>query len=113
MHELGLVIEVVRVIERVALENNLTQIDSVILQIGELSSIIPKYVEKCFPMAIDNTALQHTNLKIEIIPANGICKDCNKVFNVKKTNGKCSNCESNNWDLLSGKEFVIKEIIAY
>ncbi|MEG0051609.1 MAG: hydrogenase maturation nickel metallochaperone HypA [Terrisporobacter sp.] len=113
MHELGVVIEVVKTVEKVALENNLTKVDSVVLQIGELSSMIPKYIESCFPVAVDNTSLQDTKLKIEIIPANCICKNCNKVFNVKKNKGQCIYCSSKNWDLLSGKEFVIKEIIAY
>lgn len=113
MHELGVVIEVVKTVEKVAIENNLTKIDSLVLQIGELSSMIPKYVENCFPAAVDNTILQDTNLVIEVIPANGMCKNCNKVFNIKENNGKCNYCNSNSWNLLSGKEFVIKEIVAY
>ncbi|MEG0051170.1 MAG: hydrogenase maturation nickel metallochaperone HypA [Terrisporobacter sp.] len=107
------VIEVVRTVEKVALENNLTTIDSVVLQIGELSSMIPKYIESCFPAAVDNTSLQGTKLNIEVIPANGMCKSCNKVFNVKENKGTCPYCESKTWELLSGKEFVIKEIVAY
>ena len=113
MHELGVVIEVVKTVEKVALENNLTKIDSVVLQIGELSSMIPKYIESCFPVAVENTSLQNTKLKIQVIPANGICKCCNKVFNVKENNGQCIYCSSKRWDLISGKEFVIKEIVAY
>ena len=113
MHELGVVIEVVKTVEKVALENNLTKVDSVVLQIGELSSMIPKYVESCFPVAVYNTSLKDAKLKIEVIPANGMCKICNKVFNVKENNGQCIYCNGNSWDLLSGKGFMIKEIIAY
>lgn len=113
MHELGVVIEVVKTVEKVALENNLTKIDSLVLQIGELSSMVPKYIESCYPVAVDNTILQDTKLEIEVIPANGMCKSCNKVFNVKENNGQCAYCSSRSWDLLSGKGFVIKEIVAY
>lgn len=113
MHELGVVIEVVKTVEKVALENNLTKVDSLVLQIGELSSMVPKYIESCYPVAVDNTILQDTKLEIEVIPANGMCKSCNKVFNVKENNGQCGYCGSKGWDLLSGKGFVIKEIVAY
>lgn len=113
MHELGVVIEVVKTVEKVALENNLTKVDSLVLQIGELSSMVPKYIESCYPVAVDNTILQDTKLEIEVIPANGMCKSCNKVFNVKENNGQCGYCGSKSWDLLSGKGFVIKEIVAY
>lgn len=113
MHELGVVIEVVKTVEKVVLENNLTKVDKLVLQIGELSSMVPKYIESCFPVAVDNTILQDTKLEIEVIPANGMCKNCNKVFNVKENHGQCIYCKSKSWDLLSGKGFVIKEIVAY
>jgi hydrogenase nickel incorporation protein HypA/HybF len=112
LHELGVVIEVVRTVEDFAKNNGVTKIDTLVLQIGELSSIIPKYVEACYPAAVDGTLLQETKLKIEILPGNAICKKCNKVFNLIANNKKCPNCGSDDWELLSGKEFMIKEIIA-
>jgi hydrogenase nickel incorporation protein HypA/HybF len=112
LHELGVVIEVVRTVEEFAKNNGVTKIDTLVLQIGELSSIIPQYVEACYPAAVDGTLLQETKLKIEILPGNAICKKCNKVFNLIEHNKKCPNCGIEDWDLLSGKEFMIKEIIA-
>ena len=112
MHELGVVIEVIKTVEDFAKNNGVTKIDTLVLQIGELSSIIPQYVEACYPAAVDGTLLQETKLKIEILPGNAICKKCNKVFNLIKNKKKCPNCGTEDWDLLSGKEFMIKEIIA-
>ena len=112
MHELGVVIEVVKTVENFAKKNGLTKIDTLVLQIGELSSMIPKYIEACYPAAVDGTLLQDTKLKIEILPGNAICKKCNKVFNLIENNNKCPNCGSEDWELLCGKEFMIKEIIA-
>jgi len=112
LHELGVVIEVVRTVEEFAKKNGVTKIDTLVLQIGELSSIIPQYVEACYPAAVDGTLLQETKLKIEILPGNPICKKCNKVFNLIENNKKCPNCGSEDWELLCGKEFMIKEIIA-
>ena len=113
LHELGVVIEVVKTVENVAVENNLTKIEKLVLQIGELSSMIPKYIESCYPVAVDNTILQDTKLEIEVMPGNGMCKSCNKVFNIKEYNGVCPYWDSKVWELLSGKEFIIKEIVAY
>lgn len=113
MHELGVVMEVVRVVEEVARERKLTKIDAVVLQIGELSSIIPMYIERCYPAAVDGTILQDTNLEIEIMPGNALCKDCGKVFNLLANKQKCPACGSDQWELLGGKEFYIKEIVAY
>ena len=74
MHEVGVMIEVVETVENFAVQNNLTKIDTLVLQIGELSSIIPRYIEACYPAAVDGTMLQDTKLQIEILPGNGICK---------------------------------------
>ena len=57
MHELGVIIEVAKTVERFAEKNNLTVIDKIVLQIGEFSSMIPQYVEKCYPTAVDGTCL--------------------------------------------------------
>lgn len=112
MHELGVVFEVIRTVEDFAKINNLTKFNKLVLQIGELSSMIPKYIEACYPAAVDGTSLQHMKLEIEILPGNGLCKKCNKVFNLIENKSKCPNCESKDWELLSGKEFMIKEIVA-
>ncbi len=113
LHELGVVIEVVKTIEKIAVKQQLTKIDTLVLQIGELSTMIPKYIEQCYPAAVDGTLLEDTKLKIEILPGNALCKECNKVFNVVQNGKKCPKCGSNDCNLLSGKEFMIKEIIAY
>ena len=112
MHELGVVIEVVNTVEGFAEKNGLTKIDTIVLQIGELSSMIPRYIESCYPAAVDGTLLQDTKLKIEILPGNALCKKCKKVFNIIEYNSKCPNCTSERWELLCGKEFMIKEIVA-
>jgi len=112
LHELGVVIEVVKTVENFAKKNEVTQIDTLVLQIGELSSMIPRYIQACYPAAIEGTLLQDTKLEIEILPGNAICQKCNKVFNLIENNNKCPNCGSEDWEILCGKEFMIKEIIA-
>ncbi len=112
VHELGVVIEVVKTVEKIAVKENLTKIDTLVLQIGELSSMIPKYIEQCYPAAVDGTLLQDTQLKIEILPGNALCTACNKVFNFLEHNRSCPYCGGKKSELISGKEFYIKEIIA-
>ena len=104
--------EVVKTVENFARKNGVTKIQTLVLQIGELSSMIPKYIEACYPAAVDGTVLEETELKIEVSPGNAICKRCNKVFNLLENSNKCPKCASKDWEILCGKEFMIKEIIA-
>lgn len=112
MHELSIVIEVVKTVERFAKANQVTQIDTLVLQVGELSSVIPRYIEACYPAAVEGTMLENTKLKIEVLPGNGLCQKCQHVFNILENQGQCPKCRSQQWEMLGGREFRIKEIIA-
>lgn len=113
MHELGVVVEVIKTVEDFAEKNHLTKIQTLVLQIGELSSMVPHYIEACFPAAVDGTRLQDTKLVIEVLPGNARCRACGKVFNVLAHNSTCPQCGGQAWELLSGKEFLIKEVVAF
>lgn len=72
MHELGIIMNVVKKVERVARENNVTTIETLVLQVGELSPVIPSFIEACYPAAIDGTLLEKTCL--ETVAANNAKK---------------------------------------
>ena len=112
LHELGIMFNIIRTVEDFAKTNGVTAIDTLVLQVGELSPVVPHYIEACYPAAVDGTMLQETKLKIEITPGNAICRECRKVFNLLANGKKCPKCGGHQLEVLSGKEFLIKEIIA-
>lgn len=112
MHELGVVFEVVKTVNNFKLKNNLSKVDTIVLQIGQLSSMIPKYIQECYPAAVDGTEFEETKLDIEIIPAEGVCRSCSHIFNIIEHRSTCPECQGKDWGLLTGKEFAIKQIIA-
>ena len=111
MHELRVIIEVAKAVEEIALENGITEVDTIVLQIGEISSMIPHYIEECYPCAVDGTMLEKTKLKLEIIQATASCHLCHQTFEVVPSEGFCPSCHTKEWTLLTGKEFLIKELI--
>lgn len=112
MHELGIVVHIVKTVEDFADENKLTRIAALILQIGELSGVVPKYIEDCYAAVVDGTWLQETRLGIEILPGRAVCKGCSGVFNPLQHNYNCPECGTREWEVISGQEFLIKEVIA-
>lgn len=112
MHELQIIMEVIHSVENFAKSNSITKIDKLVLQVGELSSIVPRYIEACYPAAVEGSLMEQAKLEIEILPGNAICKNCNKVFNLIENHNQCPKCNSKDWEILCGKEFVIKEIVA-
>ena len=52
MHELGVVFHIIDSLEEVAKENDVTQIQSITIEIGEVSTVIPHYLTDCWEWAI-------------------------------------------------------------
>lgn len=112
MHELGLVFQVARVVEQALQGQQVEAIDTVVMEIGEISPVVPHYFEACFPAAADQCPLfQGSKLVIEKIPARARCKRCETEFAVVENKGYCPACGSFDKDLLSGREFNIKEVL--
>ncbi len=113
MHELGIVYEVIKIVDGFVKENNLTKVDTIVLEIGQLSQAIPRFIEDCYPAAVSETAYKDTKLEIISLPANGKCKLCNEVYNIINHRKICPKCNGEDFTLISGQEFNIKEIVGY
>ena len=114
MHELGVVFHVIKTVEEVAAESEITEIKSVTLEIGEVSTVIEDYLRKCWKWSVEkkSTLLKETELIVEKIKAITLCEECNKTFETVEHGKKCPHCGSMKTYLITGNEFSIKEIEA-
>lgn len=110
MHEIGIVRSMCKTVLDYAKENHVQRISEIVCQIGELSLVIPQYVEELYPAVVAGTELENTKLILETVPGLAICNGCDEVFNVVANEGYCPNCGSFDKDVLSGRDFNIKEI---
>lgn len=110
MHEIGIVRAMCSTVLDYAQENNIQSIAEIVCEVGELSLVIPEYVEKLYPSVAKDTMLADTKLILEIVPGLAECDDCDEIFNVVENEGYCPNCGSFDKTVLSGKDFNIKEI---
>ena len=113
MHELGIVFHIMDTIEEIAKEQNLTSVASVTLEVGEVSTVIPSYLEDCWKWAAKKRELfKDSVLKSEKIEAITYCEDCEKTYETVKYAKICPHCGSENTFLIQGNEVQIKEIEA-
>ena len=111
MHELGVVFKVIDDIKEVAAENDIKKVESVTLQLGTVSAVVPNLLEDCWNGAVDGEELMKgCELVIEPIEAITFCEDCKSEYDTIKHGKTCPNCGSGNTYLLQGNEFMIKEI---
>jgi hydrogenase nickel incorporation protein HypA/HybF len=113
MHELGIVYEVIKIVDGFVEEHDLKKVDKIVLEIGQLSQAIPRFIESCYPAAVSETPYESTKLEIITVPALGQCQACEKIYNIIEERKVCPSCQKEVFKLISGDDFNIKEIVAY
>lgn len=104
--------EVIRIIEGLAKEQDIKHVNEIVLEIGELSSVVPMFMDEYFPIVVNDKPLfDKCKLNFITIPGNAICDDCHTTFNIIENEGYCPKCHSFDKTLISGKEFSIREIL--
>ena len=111
MHELGVVFHIIDQVEEVARDNDVSSVTRIILQLGEVSTVIPEYLTDCFKWAQKkHDLIKDAELEIEKIEALTWCDDCEKTYETLKYGKSCPYCGGNKTWLKQGSEFMIKEI---
>lgn len=111
MHELGIVFYIIRDVKKVAFENNCRHISKVVMNIGEVSTVVPYLLTDCWDWAVKKEELlQGCKLEINTVPAVTFCEDCRLEYETVKHGKNCPYCKGGNTYLLRGNEIEIKEI---
>lgn len=111
MHEMTLIYGIAETVEKAEKANGIDHIDAVVIQVGEISGVVPEFLENYYPMFAETLEpLKGSELIIEMIPAVGRCRDCDTIFDIVEHEGKCPECGSWHKEVLSGQDFLIKEI---
>ena len=111
MHELGIVFYIIRDVKQVAAEHGVERVSGVVMDIGEVSTIVPEYLTDCWRWAADKEdLLRGCALKIHTIPAVTHCDGCGREYGTVQHGKTCPHCGSDRTWLLRGNEVEIKEI---
>ena len=111
MHELGVTFHIMDQLEKVAQENDVERVRKVVLELGEVSTVIESYLQSCWTWAAKKRPLfENAELIVETPPAVTYCEDCGKTYPTVEHGKTCPFCGSGQTYLLHGNEFNIKEI---
>ncbi len=111
MHELGIIFYIIDDVKEVAIKNKVNHVNKVVLELGEVSGVVPYYLEDCWKWATNKEdILRGCELKIETIKAITYCEDCNSEYETVAHGKICPNCGSEHTYLKIGNEVNIKEI---
>ncbi len=111
MHELGILSSLVHTIEGIVSDEGLTEVEKVVIEVGELSGIVPRYIEQCYPAAVYKTFMESTALELVTVPGIVKCRDCGLVFNAVANDLHCPECCGQNLEILEGNDMIVREIV--
>lgn len=112
MHELGIVFHIIDSVEAVAKENGISSVKNVVVELGEVSSVIPEYLIDCWDWAVKkkSTVLAGCTMSVETIHAVTHCSECERDYGTVEHGKICPFCGSEKTWLITGNEINIKEI---
>ena len=106
LHELSITQSMVELCERNAAGRRVL---CVVMEIGELSSVVPDAVEFCFDACTRDTLLEGARLIIQRIPGRGRC-GCGVESHLSSYFDPCPACGGYGLTVISGEELRVREL---
>ena len=111
MHELGIVVHVIKQIEALAKEKQIKQVVELTLEVGEVSGVVEEYFVDAFDWAKKRTEyMKECKLNYVVIQGISYCQDCKQTFKTTEYGKTCPHCGSGNTYLVTGRDVAIKDV---
>ncbi len=113
MHELPVTKSICEIVLRHAAMDNATKVLSVNLEIGALSDLQQVWVQRYFDHLSHGTMAEGANLYIDRVPAVFRCNSCEhpfEVVSILEGGLACSRCCATDVNLVSGRQYLVKNI---
>lgn len=111
MHEFSIAVSIIEIAEAEAQKAKAVKVKELILDIGTMSGVEFYALDTAMEMAVKNTMLEKSSIKINKIQAKAKCTECAKEFDIDHVYDPCPYCQSLYHELLTGKELQIKSIV--
>ncbi|MDD5286804.1 MAG: hydrogenase maturation nickel metallochaperone HypA [Desulfuromonadaceae bacterium] len=86
------------------------RVNSLEVEIGELSTVVPEAIEFCFEACSRDTLLEGAQLVIVRTAGRGECQECTSETPLTELFGSCIHCGSSRVAIIAGEEMRVREI---
>lgn len=107
MHELSICQSIARTVQRHAGDRPVRVVH---VRVGHLRQIVPDTLEYCWPLVVGNTALDGAELRVESVPAQIRCLDCDHLETLTAPVLRCGKCDGTRVAIVAGEEFLITSL---
>ncbi|MCR5792478.1 MAG: hydrogenase maturation nickel metallochaperone HypA [Lachnospiraceae bacterium] len=113
MHERAVTQSIIDIVVDKMKAEKVTRVDSITLVIGMMHDYETHWIEHYYNELSAGTPAHGAVIKIEKVPISFKCRECGKNFTLdvfKDREMVCKHCKSEKYDMVTGREFYIKEM---
>ncbi len=107
MHELSIADAIVRIATEHGAGRRVTRVE---VKVGHLRQVVPSALEFAFELVADDTPVEGAELVLEVVPAQGRCRDCGAETVLAGFPLACSACEGLDVEVLCGEELLVDSL---
>ena len=113
MHELSLCDDLLSQVIAIAAQHQAESVESITVNIGELSGIEPSLLDTAFSLLKAGTVAERAELIIQQSPVLVSCSQCNAQAEVAANRLLCPTCGSADTLLISGDEMILASVALF
>lgn len=107
MHELSVTQGILNLCLDEANKHGVKKINILNIKVGELTGLVPDYINKYFNTIAKDTIAEEATVNFEIVPVGIKCNECQYEGPLGKSRYTCPNCEGNKYTINKGREFYL------
>jgi hydrogenase nickel incorporation protein HypA/HybF len=107
MHEMSIAIGIVDIVIESARQDHATHVEQVEIEIGQLTGILPDFVQVCLKAACRGTIAEGASFCIRTIPGKAQCMKCHACFDFPVFMTPCPICGSYTARPVQGSEMKV------
>lgn len=110
MHEMALAEGVLQIVEDTVRGEGDVRVKTVVLEIGELSHVMPEAMDFCFEAVVRGSVAEGARLEIHRAPGRAWCHTCATEVRVASLVDACPECGGFKLQVTGGEEMRVKEM---
>lgn len=112
MHELGLCDAMLKMIGKILGEEGAGpyKVEKVVLEVGELSGVVPHFMEESWRAVVERTPYEGAALEIRMLPGYADCMECSAHFRPTQCGFVCPECGGEKLKPVSGTDMTIQSV---
>jgi len=111
MHELSLAADVINLVTEEARKNGLSVIQELLIEVGDLSGVEADAFQWALELLTKETILGKAEILLNRSPGTGICKSCEREFEMRNRLDSCPLCGAFPSEIRGGQEFRVISMV--